>query len=197
MLIGLTGYAGVGKDTVANILRARHGYKRYAFADKLKSFVYELNPLIIAKDPDDILVHLRDAVDEYGWDFVKRAYPLARHYLQKTGVWFRENVDKNYWVNVVAERWYADGCPNAVFTDVRFPNEVAWIRSAGGVVIRVHRPGVGPVNDHESERADELGSDWELNNDGTTEDLERLVDVTLRVAEWKRSVNDTQGGHGG
>ena len=43
-VIGLTGYAGSGKDTLANILVEEYGFTRIAFADKTKEFLYDLNP---------------------------------------------------------------------------------------------------------------------------------------------------------
>lgn len=182
MIIGLTGYAGVGKDTVANILRARHGYKRYAFADALKRFAYELNPIVTV--PNGPPMRVQDIVDAYGWDSAKWLFPEIRPLLQRAGVWFRENVDKNYWVNVVAERWYADGCPNAVVTDVRFPNEVAWVRSAGGYVVRVNRDGVGPANGHVSERAEDLYRDFDVDNSGSLDDLAAELDrVIAKIKE--------------
>jgi hypothetical protein len=179
MLIGLTGYAGAGKDTSAKILAERYGFRRYSFADKLRSFVYELNPLIIARGPDDILVQLRDAVDEYGWDFVKREYPLARHYLQKAGVWFREHVDEDYWVRIVDDNMRSDGYPDAVITDVRFPNEVAYVLARGGYVVRVNRDGVGPANGHVSERADALYRDFDVDNSGSLDDLAAELDRVI------------------
>ena len=39
LLIGLTGYAGAGKDTVADRLEARHHFERAAFADCLKDML--------------------------------------------------------------------------------------------------------------------------------------------------------------
>lgn len=39
MLVGLVGRAGAGKDTVAEVLVARHGFRRMAFADKLKEIL--------------------------------------------------------------------------------------------------------------------------------------------------------------
>jgi dephospho-CoA kinase len=45
-VIGLTGYAQTGKDTVGEILVRDHGFKRVAFADAVRECVYALNPLI-------------------------------------------------------------------------------------------------------------------------------------------------------
>ena len=46
MIIGLTGYAQSGKDTLANILVENYGYTRVAFADKIREFLYEVNPMV-------------------------------------------------------------------------------------------------------------------------------------------------------
>ena len=45
MIIGLAGYAGAGKDTVGNILIEKHNFRRIAFADKIRSFIYDINPI--------------------------------------------------------------------------------------------------------------------------------------------------------
>lgn len=186
MLIGLTGYAGAGKDTAAKILAERYGFRRYSFADKLKSFVYELNPLIVARDPDNTLAQLRDAVDEYGWDFVKREYPLARHYLQKAGVWFRDNVHEDYWVDIVDEKMRREGYRDAVITDVRFPNEVNYVLRQDGSIIRIIRDGCGPLNGHVSERAHELYCDFVVRNDGSLDDLADSLDDVINQIEGRR-----------
>lgn len=41
--------------------------------------------------------------------------------------------------------------PNWIITDTRFPNEAQAIKDAGGIVIRVDRPGVRAINAHPSE----------------------------------------------
>jgi hypothetical protein len=71
-----------------------------------------------------------------------------------------------------------------VITDVRFANEAAAIRSWGGEIIRIDRPGVGPVNGHVSE-AMPFEPDEVIENDGTIEDLQdhlRLLAEPLEVA---------------
>src|SRR5690606_4016638 len=67
-----------------------------------------------------------------------------------------------------------------VITDCRFPNEAQAINRAGGLVVRVQRPGNGPANDHPSETAlDDYQFDGVINNDGTLEDLATRVEDFL------------------
>ena len=65
MIIGLTGYARSGKDTVANYLVEHHGYTRVAFADAIRDALYELNPYIANN------LRVAEVVDDYGWDIAK------------------------------------------------------------------------------------------------------------------------------
>ena len=53
VIIGLSGYAQSGKDTVANILVQHYGYKRVAFADKIRECLFAL-----------CLLYTSDAADE-------------------------------------------------------------------------------------------------------------------------------------
>ena len=43
----------------------------------------------------------------------------------------------NVWVDAVKRDWAADGYPPIIITDVRFPEELVWIRSEGGLVVKV------------------------------------------------------------
>jgi len=72
-----------------------------------------------------------------------------------------------------------------VITDVRFENEADWILGHGGHVIRVERPGVGPVNGHVSENPlpDYLVS-YTLKNDKTLSDLwDNAVKMVTAIIE--------------
>ena len=46
MLIGLSGYARSGKDTIAEILCLNYGFKRVSFALPIRDGIYTLNPLV-------------------------------------------------------------------------------------------------------------------------------------------------------
>jgi dephospho-CoA kinase len=61
MIIGLTGYARTGKDTVASVLVKDFGFERIAFADPIRELLYELNPKVNG-------IYLREMVEEHGWE---------------------------------------------------------------------------------------------------------------------------------
>ena len=137
MIVGLCGYAGSGKDTMANILVQERSFERRAFADKLKDIAYSLDP------------NLAEVVDILGWDVAKQI-PSYRGLLQELGVAVREHLGENTWVDAVLNDrsgiW-----DDIVITDVRFDNEIDRILDLGGRVGEVVRVGVGPVNEHVSE----------------------------------------------
>ena len=80
----------------------------------------------------------------------------VRDFLQKLGTdALRNGLHPNVWVNALMADYKNDDqtgtLPNWIITDVRFPNEAQAIKDKGGIIIRVDRPGVKPINDHTSE----------------------------------------------
>lgn len=145
MIVGLTGYAQHGKDTIGQILVKEFGYKRYAFADQLKSMALVLNPLIRVVNLQDLGpldVRLAKLVEDVGWEGAKTD-PEVRRFLQVLGTEaVREHLGPNAWVDALENQINKDGFLNSgkvVITDVRFPNEAAWLQSVGGVLWRVTR----------------------------------------------------------
>lgn len=146
-LLGLAGFGQSGKDFFADILVRNHGWRRLAFADRLKAALYDIDPYLEGGGPG-----LSDWVDTVGWDFAKGDYEV-RALLQRLGVAVRTHVSEQAWVlPVMAETAELRrlGIP-VVITDVRFDNEVEAVRYAGGQVALKRRPGIGPVNGHASE----------------------------------------------
>lgn len=176
MIVGLAGYAGSGKDTAAEAL-APYGYERLAFADKLKALALELNPEF---GTGGIVVSLASLVRAWGWEGAKK-YPGVREYLQRLGQWHRAILGEDVWVNAALagvipgsrSLTQALGIPNYVVTDARYQNEFDRIREMGGAIVRIERKGVGPANDHESERV--LTPDHTVHNCSTPEQLARRI----------------------
>jgi len=179
MIIGLSGYAQSGKDTVANILVEKHGYRRIAFADPIRKLLYEMDPLIPKGYGDSIINYrLQDLVDSYGWDKVKVDFPEVRRLLQELGVGARKLFGDTFWINEAL----SDVAPQdkVVVSDVRFENEAIWIQEFKGKIWRIKRIGTDAVNDHVSEsEMDGYPVDQIFVNNGTLEDLEVLVSTRM------------------
>jgi hypothetical protein len=160
VIIGLSGYAQSGKDSVADILQTSRDFKRLAFADKLKDLYYASNASV------------RPYVDTDGWEAAKRV-PEHREGLQDLGKGVRDILGEDTWVNVVMKQVRDKrSSQDFVIADVRFPNEAWAILDNGGELWRVERPGIEAANGHISEHAlDRWDFQVTIYNDGTLLDL--------------------------
>jgi len=181
-VIGLSGWARNGKDTVADHLISKYGYERISFAAPMKEALYRLNPKItidgVASTP------IRIGVDIYGWDDLKTHGPDVRELLQRFGTEVgRELWGEDFWVDAAINS-IPDGS-KVVISDVRYPNEANAVKKLGGEVWRVVRPGFGPANDHASEHAlNDYDFDYMIENNSGVETLYDLVDSKLAVKSY-------------
>lgn len=211
MIIGVNGYAGSGKDTVGKMiqyvfsketeitvdvvtthyklhewwLEEKSGWEIKKFAGKLKQIGSILTG-IPAEKFEDQEFKKTELGSEWGM--------TVRDFLQKLGTdGLRDGLHSNVWVNALfadyecipADR--APGgwdCDNWIITDTRFPNEAEAIKSRGGIVIRVDRPGVKPVNPHASEVAlDDWDFDYKILNVSDLVSLKQTVEQVLKYAK--------------
>jgi len=183
-LVGFSGYARSGKDTAADSLSSLN-FRRISFADKLREFVYEINPIIVS---DGSYARLREVIDKYGWDGYKETAWATeiRHNLQVVGTECGRNmISQNIWVDATLNNL---GPGNYAISDVRYPNEIDAIRSKGGKVYRILRNGVEPANLHSSETSlDGYDFDGYIHNDGSLSEFR--CSVRRRVLESLVSVD--------
>lgn len=132
MIICLTGAAGSGKSTIANILVEDHGFTAVSLADPLREILYKLNPWVLGDMEPEQLASL---VDQQGWDATKRADTDVRRYLQDLGQAIR-GVNNEFFVlegearlEEIAEEAGGNDLMRVVIPDVRFENEARWFRS--------------------------------------------------------------------
>lgn len=176
-VVGISGWARTGKDTVAARLVEKYGYTRMSFADPMREALCRLDPLITVGEMQG--VGLASAVEGLGWEALKSLSPDVRGLMQRMGTEVgRDMFGQNFWVDTAIDS-IEDGS-KVVFADVRFPNEAEAIKNLGGEVWRVLRPGVGPANDHISETAlDDHSFDMYILNNTTLEDLWEVIDKEL------------------
>lgn len=174
MVIGITGYAQHGKNTVGDILVNNHDFIQLAFADKVKECALAINPIIFNHIGNNI--YLNEYVSKLGWDEAKK-HSEVRRLLQHVGTDMgRVILGQNIWIDLVMKQ--IESNKDYVITDVRFQNEVDAIHLAGGEIWRILRPfydnNVGTRHISES-GIDSLDTDRVIMNNGTIEDLENKV----------------------
>jgi hypothetical protein len=138
-LIALSGRAGSGKDTVASMIP---GAVRMSFAEPLKRFCMEVFGWTEAQvfGPSE----LRNVPDPR---YVRHTGELLtpRHALQTLGTEWGRGCSEDVWAQLGVRRALASPADVVVITDCRFVNEARAVRSVGGEVWRVVRPGAGLV----------------------------------------------------
>ena len=183
-LIGLGGYARSGKDAIAAILE-RHGWYRTFMSKPLHRAMLALDPIITLDHWDDLSVRYSELIESRGYEKAKAEYSEVRRLLQVLGTEVGRGIlGEDAWIDTIEEElgdaWAADPSRPQVVTGIRFPNEIARIRSLGGELIWVERPGFGPANGHSSEQALDIGDfDYTLVNGGDLAGLEEIVQRAL------------------
>ena len=141
MIIGVCGFIGSGKDTVADYLTNFHEFRRESFANSLKDAVAQV----------------------FGWDrtMLEGRTKQAREWREQVDPWWAERLNMpNLTPRLMLQLWGTEVCRKAfhddiwiaslenklrtstdsvVISDCRFPNEIKSIKAAGGLVVRVVR----------------------------------------------------------
>jgi hypothetical protein len=141
MIIGVCGFIGSGKDTIADYLVNFHEFRRESFASTLKDAVSSV----------------------FGWDrtMLEGRTKEAREWREEVDQWWAERLAMptltprwvlQYWGTEVCRRSFHDDIwiaslenklrnsrDHVVISDCRFPNEIKSIKDAGGKIIWVKR----------------------------------------------------------
>jgi len=140
MIVGFCGFIGSGKDTAADFLINYYGFRRDSFANSLKDAVANV----------------------FGWDriLLEGRTKEAREWREQKDEWWSNRLGKEITPRWVLQYWGTEVCRSGfhddiwiaslenrlrkskddiVISDVRFPNEIAAIKRAGGKVVRIVR----------------------------------------------------------
>ncbi len=140
MIIGVCGFIGSGKDTIADYLTNFHEFRRESFASSLKDAVAAV----------------------FGWDRVllEGRTKQAREWREQRDEWWSNRLGMDITPRWVLQYWGTEVCRKSfhddiwiasvenklrnsqddiVISDCRFPNEIKSIKAAGGIVVWVKR----------------------------------------------------------
>ena len=141
MIVGLVGFIGAGKGTVADLLVEKHNFSKESFANSVKdscAAVFGWDRAMIEGDTSESRAW-REKPDQW-WSekFGKEFSPRLALQLMGTEAG-RDIFHPDLWVHTVMRRCENAPWNNYVIADVRFPNEINAIVKSGGKVIRVRR----------------------------------------------------------
>lgn len=182
VLIGLSGKAGSGKDTAANLLvrefisRAQ-GVKTLSFAGKLKEVIVDVFGIDMAFFEDRTMKNT---------PMLALGGRTPREVAQFLGTEAFRSISSEVWVRYAmkqAQTYLSQGM-SVIITDVRFENEAEVIASYGGYIVVLERESV-EIYDHASEtgigKIKSRFASWLLTNNGTMEDL--AMDISKLAQE--------------
>lgn len=141
MIVGIAGFQGSGKDTIADYLCNIYGFKRDSFAATLKDAVAAVfgwdRELLEGRTKESRA--WREQVDPWWAKRLNMPDLTPRLVLQKWGTEVaRKSWHDDTWIASLENKLHK-AHNDIVITDVRFPNEIRAVRNAGGIVIRVVR----------------------------------------------------------
>lgn len=199
LLIGITGVVlneqgqpvgmkGAGKDTVADMMRdvlEQQGYvvTIWSLAQPLKQLVCQLygwSASQVNEQKDQPLTHFpgwtpRKLLETIGTDILRAHHP---------DIWVQE-LDRLWQRWQLVEASIVDVPPlpprALIIPDIRFPNEVIWLKQHGGLLCRVQRPVdmmVDPSSLHPSDTPlswSEIRPHCGIINAGTLDELAQMV----------------------
>lgn len=171
-LVGLSGAAGAGKSTAADILIHDYGFTRVKMAGPLKAMLRAIG----LTDEE-----IEGGSKELPCALLKGVTP--RHAMISLGCgWGRDAIHPDLWTGLwqrQAQEALSRG-HSVVVDDVRFANEAEAVRALGGTVLRIRRPEVEGRITHASE-AHDFVPDAEVWNAG--EGIGALRAAIQRVAD--------------
>ncbi len=183
MLIGLCGFSGSGKDTLANYLVKNHNFVKVSFATILKdilSIIFDWDRDLLEGDTQ-ISREWRETKDEW-WTKELGIDVTPRIMMQRWGTELvRKHFHENMWIIVMKRQMtkYQKQNKSIIITDCRFPNEIAMIQNMGGFIIEIQRFNYVWVDKYIS-----LIKSNNNNNDANKWMTENYPDVHSSEYEW-------------
>ena len=141
MIVGITGFIGSGKDTIADYLITFKGFRRMSYAEPLKDAVASIFDWDreLLEGTTKYSREWRDTVDTWWAERLDIKHLTPRWVLQQWGTEVgRRAFHDDIWIASIENKLRSIK-DDIVISDCRFPNELKSIKRAGGITIRVSR----------------------------------------------------------
>ena len=190
MIIGVSGKAQSGKDTVSKMIVYTLWYYNYSqrlspfgiehYNEQMLQYYNIINRIdwyqtsFANKLKQCLSIILRTSHSNFEDNMFKQSTVewlgiSVRELLQKFGTAIRNEVCDDFWVKACLKDY--DKNDNWIISDVRFKSEAKGIKDLEGIIVRVNREGAGAGNHISEIDLDDYSFDYVINNDGDMEDL--------------------------
>jgi hypothetical protein len=136
-IIGISGNARCGKDTMG--VNFQKVLSDLGIKSKRYSFAYELK-----KSVDSFLI---EQLGISAFTENEDEKKIIRPFLVFWGTDVMRSINNNVWVERLESNLKKDHV--SIITDLRFINELDWIKANKGFSLMIKRPGIEPANDYE------------------------------------------------
>tara|TARA_B100000524_G_C23590689_1_gene348910 strand:- start:49 stop:669 length:621 start_codon:yes stop_codon:yes gene_type:complete len=196
-IIGICGYKGSGKDTLADFLVNNENYIKIAFADFIRNALMKL----FDWDESDFNPDKKELKDPY-WgvtprkmcqeigteflryhckDFISTEFKLPNGEVYN-GTFHIKRINKE-----IIKLLEIDPKGNIIFSDIRFQDELDYIKKLGGFIIRVSRNNISTneFSNHISEKniLELKNVDFEIENNDTVLEFFKRIRVMIEHIE--------------
>lgn len=171
-IISISGNARCGKDTLGKNMA--EFLNDIGINTNIVSFADELK-----KSVDGFLIE-QTGISAFTEEDKDKS--LIRPFLVCWGTEVMRSIDDNVWINKLKQNLKAD-CVN-IITDLRFENELNWVKGEGGYTIYLNREGIPPANQLEKENNVKISILADLTfGIGTFDDQKILKLTSLEILE--------------
>jgi hypothetical protein len=179
MIVGFGYKARVGKDCAADYLCQHFGFQKTGFSEALKAACR----VIFHLSEEQLYGDKKELIDEYWND-------TPRNILQVVGTeCLRRGYSQDVWVRSLGRK-LAGTNQNWVVVDCRFPNEANAVKSWGGKVARIDRPGAPgittPKHVSETSMVDYTNWDYVLENPSDLPQFYANIEVMMKSFGWDK-----------
>ena len=166
MIIGISGKAGTGKDTIAGYLKQLDNFRTIAFADEMKQRLSEAFDIPIDYFYDR---SIKDSA-------INGSNTTPRALMQFYGQSMKDIHGDDYWINIVFGK--LSSSDNVIITDVRFDKEADAVLRNDGKVLVVIRDDTGlDYNDITEQGITHRDEYFYIYNNGDLNELQNNVEA--------------------
>lgn len=179
-IIGVAGLIGAGKTSFGEALL--ESTIKLGITGCIMPLAYPLKVTVAEMLHQYLGLDFNKTLEDLNHPIRKEKY---RSFMQSFATDICRTIDADFWIKKLGEFAEVCGVEILIVPDIRFQNEIKFIREHNGCILFVERPGVQATDSHVSENSVSFDdADWVISNSRSKEHLQILASECLdRILE--------------